>query len=81
MSELSTYPLRLPRSIRVGVDRVSKREGISVNQFVSIAVAEKLAMLEAETYFAGRQARADLQALDKLMGRATGEPPREGDQR
>lgn len=81
MSELSTYPLRLPRSIRANVDRVSKREGVSINQFVSIAVAEKLAMLEAETYFAERQARANLQALDKLMGRATGEPPREGDQR
>jgi hypothetical protein len=81
MSELSTYPLRLPRSIRAAVDRVSKREGVSINQFVSIAVAEKLAMLEAETYFAERQARADLQALDKLMDRATGELPREGDQR
>lgn len=79
MSELSTYPLRLPRSIRAGVDRVSKREGVSINQFVSIAVAEKLAMLEAETYFAERQARADLQAFDKLMDRTTGESPRESD--
>jgi len=49
MSELSTYPLRLPRSIRAGVERVSKRDGISINQFVSIAVAEKLAMLEADS--------------------------------
>jgi hypothetical protein len=79
MSEISTYPLRLPRSIRAGVDRVSKREGVSINQFVSIAVAEKLAMLEAETYFTERQARADLKAFDKLMARKTGEAPREGD--
>lgn len=54
MSELSTYPLRLPHSIRDGVERVSKRQGLRLNQFVSIAVAEKLAMLEAETYFADR---------------------------
>jgi len=47
MSELSTYPLRLPRSIRASLDRVSKRDGVSINQFVSIAVAEKLAMMEA----------------------------------
>jgi hypothetical protein len=79
VSELSTYPLRLPRSIRAGVERVSKREGVSINQFVSIAVAEKLAMLEAETYFTERQARADLEAFDRLMTRHTGEPPREGD--
>ena len=63
MSELSAYPLSLPRSIRAGAERVSKREGVSINQFVSIAVAEKLAMLEAETYFAERQSRADLTAL------------------
>jgi hypothetical protein len=79
MSELSTYSLRLPRSIRAGVERVSKRDGVSINQFVSIAVAEKLAMLEAETYFTERQARADLDAFDRLMTRNTGEPPREGD--
>ena len=79
MSELSTYPLRLPRSIRAGVDRASKRDGVSINQFVSIAVAEKLAMLEAETYFAERLARADLKAFDQLMARQPGEPPREGD--
>lgn len=81
MSELSTYPLRLPRSIRAGVERASKREGVSINQFVSIAVAEKLAMLEAETYFAERQARADLDAFDRIMARDTGEPPRQGDEK
>ena len=48
MSHLSTYALRLPRSIRAGVERVSRQGGTSINQFVSIAVAQKLAMLEAE---------------------------------
>lgn len=81
MSELSTYPLRLPRSIRAGVERASKRDGVSINQFVSIAVAEKLAMLEAETYFAERKARADLAAFDRLMMRETGQPPIQGDER
>ena len=80
MSDLSTYPLSLPRSIRAGVERLSKKEGVSINQFVSIAVAEKLAMLEAESYFTERQARADLDAFDRLMARATGEPPRQGDE-
>lgn len=81
MSELSTYPLRLPRSIRAGVERASKRDGVSINQFVSIAVAEKLAMLEAETYFTERLARADLGAFDRLMARTSGEAPREGDEK
>ena len=80
MSELSTYPLRLPRSIRAGVERFSKQDGISINQFVSIAVAEKLAMIQAQAYFTERSARADMVAFDQLMLRTGGAPPRVGDE-
>jgi hypothetical protein len=54
-------------------------DGISINQFVSIAVAEKLAMLQAQVYFAERSARADLDAFDQLMQRNSGAPPQTGD--
>ena len=47
--------------------------------FVSIAVAEKLAMMEAQTYFAERRERADLTAFDAMMARTGGEPPRDDD--
>ena len=80
MTELSTYPLRLPRSIRAGIERLSKQDGISINQFVSIAVAEKLAIMQAETYFAERIARADLEAFDQLMSRSDGQASREEDE-
>ena len=79
-SDLSTYPLRLPRSIRAGVERAAKQDGTSINQFVSIAVAEKLAMLQAEVYFAERKSRTDLKAFDRLMKRKRGTPPRDGDE-
>lgn len=62
------------------MDLFSQQDGISVNQFVSIAVAEKLAMLQAEVFFAERSARADLDAFDQLMQRSTGAPPRPGDE-
>ena len=81
MSDLSTYPLRLPRSIRAGVERLSKQDGVSINQFVSIAVAEKVAMMQAQDYFSQRAARADLAAFDEVMQRSGGEPPRPGDER
>jgi hypothetical protein len=79
MSQLSTYPLRLPRSIRTGVELMSRQDGISINQFVSIAVAEKLAMMQAQVYFSERSARADMRAFDQLMQRTGGESPRDGD--
>ena len=80
MSDLSTYPLRLPQSIRAGVERLSKQDGVSINQFVSIAVAEKVAMMQAQDYFSQRTARADLAAFDELMQRSGGELPRPGDE-
>ena len=80
MSDLSTYPLRLPRSIRAGIEKLSKQDGISINQFVSIAAAEKLAIMQAETYFAERIAKAEMAAFDRVMQRQGGQPPREGDE-
>ena len=80
MSDLSTYPLRLPRSIRAGIEKLSKQDGISINQFVSIAAAEKLAIMQAETYFAERIAKADMAAFDRVVQRQGGQPPREGDE-
>ena len=38
-----------------------------------------MATMEAQTYLAKRQARADLNAFDAVMARTGGEPPREGD--
>ncbi len=81
MSDVATYPLRLPRSLKAGIERVSKRDGTSVNQFVAMAAAEKLATLEAEDFFRSRVERADLAAFDRIMARAGGQPPREGDER
>jgi hypothetical protein len=58
---------------------MNKQDGISINQFVSIAVAEKLAMMQAEIYFAERAARADLSAFDAIMQRTGGAVPCLGD--
>lgn len=60
---------------------MSKRDGPSVNQFVAMAAAEKLATLEAEDFFRSHIACADLAAFDRIMARSGGQPPREGDER
>jgi hypothetical protein len=60
---------------------MSKRDGTSVNQFVAVAAAEKLATLEAEDFFRSRVASADLGAFDRIMARSSGQPPREGDEK
>jgi hypothetical protein len=77
----TTYPLRLPASIRAEVARLAKREGISVNQFIALAVAQKVSALNAASWFAERRSRADMKAFDRLMRRQAGEPPRPDDRK
>ncbi len=76
----STYSLRLPVSLKAAVERLSRRDGTSINQFVVMAVAEKIAAMTAEEIFAERRARADLAAFDRIMNRKGGEPPRPEDE-
>jgi hypothetical protein len=81
MKTPTTYPLRLPASIRAEVEKLAKREGISVNQFIALAVAQKVSALNTATWFAERRSRADMKAFDRMMRRKGGEPPRPDDTR
>ena len=76
----STYPLRLPRSVKAEVERRAKADGVSVNQFVATAVSEKLAVMNSAAFFAERREQADFTAFDRLMRRQSGEAPRPEDE-
>lgn len=80
MTATSTYPLRLPRSVKAAVEKIAKEEGVSLNQFVATAVAEKLAAMKTEAFFAERTKRADPAEFRRILTRAAGEPPRPGDE-
>lgn len=87
MSTLTTYPLRLPKSIKAAAERLSKADGTSLNQFVATAVAEKIAVMETAAFFEVRAERArareaggEPSALLAILNRTDGEPPREGDE-
>lgn len=80
MTQTSAYALRLPRSLKKAVEKQSKEDGTSINQFVATAVAEKISALQTAEFFADRKARADWKAFGKLMRRRGGESPRVGDE-
>ena len=48
----SNVALRLQESLLDEARRVAESEGVALNQFVNVAVAEKLSALRAEEYFA-----------------------------
>ena len=55
---MSTLVVRLPESLHKNLQSAAEREGISVDQFVSTSVAEKLAALMTEDYLAERAQRS-----------------------
>lgn len=69
MTTVSNYALRLQSSLLNELRVVVEEEGTTLNQFINVAVAEKLAALRTERYFRERAARADrsdfLAVLDK----------------
>ncbi len=80
MNHPANHALRLPRSIKDGVAEAARRDGVSMNQFIPTAVAEKLAVLQSADFFEQRAARADAATFDRIMSRSGGEAPRNGDE-
>jgi hypothetical protein len=76
----SNFALRLQPSLLDEARKVAETEGVALNQFINVAVAEKLSALRTESYFAERAARADIpKALDILKRAGVGNPPMKGD--
>ncbi|MFY9974931.1 MAG: hypothetical protein WAK53_11785 [Chromatiaceae bacterium] len=76
----SNYALKAPESILAAARRAAKRDGVSLNQFINTALAEKVAALEAEEVFTERAARADKARFLEVLERLGREPPRSGDE-
>lgn len=56
-SNVSILSLKLPNSLHRQLRELAKREGISINQFVSSAIGEKMAALTTAEYLAERARR------------------------
>ncbi len=78
-TRVSTFPLRLPLSMKTALEKISQRDGTSMNQFLVVAAAEKIAAMETERFFAERKDRADRKAFRRILNRKGGEPPRRED--
>lgn len=62
----SKFPLRLMASIRKSAELFSAKEGVSLNQFINVAVAEKLAHLEHQEWLARRVRVTDASIAEAL---------------
>ena len=78
----STYPLKLPTSVKTAAARLAKTDGVSLNQFIAVAVAEKVGVMETAADFLNRRAgSAKPRDLLKFTRHAGREIPSDADRR
>jgi predicted HicB family RNase H-like nuclease len=64
---MSSLSLRLPDSLHRHIKEFSEKEGVSINQFISTAVAEKMSALSTQNYLEERAKRGSKTKLKKLL--------------
>ena len=77
----ANYALRLQASLKAEAERLAKAEGTTLNQFINVAVAEKIAALRTADFFRERARGANVEAALTLLDRlGNDEPPQAGDE-
>jgi hypothetical protein len=66
---MSTISLRLPDSLHRQIRELAAREGISINQFISTAAAEKMAALMTVEYLEERAQRGSREKFEAALAR------------
>jgi hypothetical protein len=76
-----TYPLKLPHSVKKAAQRLAKEDGVSLNQWIAAAVAEKIGVVEtAAEFFKKRSGKAKGEGLMKFVRNAPVAPPKAEDE-
>ena len=74
---MSTVSLRLPNFLHKEVKGIAKEEGISINQFIATALAEKMSALRTQEYLEQRAARGSRDRFDKALSKVGNNHPLE----
>lgn len=88
MATNSSYALRVPPSLMNDIKRWAEKDATSINQFIVVALAEKISALKARAtpeelarmYFEERARRADPAAFDRILAKAGSDVQIPGDE-
>jgi hypothetical protein len=76
---MSVLSLRLPTSLHEQLRLLAKQEGVSINQFITLAIAEKMAAMDAKNYLQQRAQRGSREKLLAVLAKAPDVEPEEAD--
>lgn len=77
----ASYPLKLPTSVKEAAARLAKEDGVSLNQWIAVAIAQKIGVVETAAAFLKRRAgKAQPQNMIPFLDKAKREAPPAGDE-
>jgi len=76
---MSTLSLRIPESLHNRVRVLATEDNISINQFITSAVAEKLSALDTENYLEQRAKKGSKKKFLKVLAKVPDVEPEEYD--
>lgn len=76
---MSALSLRFPKSLHEQLRELAQEEGISVNQFVMLAVAEKVAAISTIEYLEKHAKRSNRERFLEILNKAPDVEPKESD--
>ena len=72
---MSTISLSIPESLHQHLRELAKKEGTSINQLITTAVAEKISALSTEDYLAQRAGRGSRARFERALSRVADAEP------
>ena len=72
--------LNLPASLKAAAEDYAERDGVSLNQFIALALAEKVGAFGASEFFSERSVGADRARAIAFLRAAPDVPPMAGDE-
>lgn len=77
----ASYPLKLPASVKEAAARLAKEDGVSLNQWIAVAIAQKIGVVEtASDFFKRRAGKASPADMLPFLDKAKREAPPMGDE-
>ncbi|CAN5356388.1 hypothetical protein BH24GEM3_BH24GEM3_11150 [soil metagenome] len=76
---MSTMSIQLPESLHKQVQELAEQEGITLEYFVALAVAEKMASLRTVEYLRERGARGSREKFEAILAKVPDVEPEEYD--
>lgn len=76
----AAYALKLPQSLKTAAQRLAREDGVSLNQWITVALAEKVGAVEtAADFFKRRGSHASPTDFQEVLNKVRGDPPAKGD--